>query len=80
MEDIRSLRNYNYCRRVRMIEVKKRQKQGKIVGPDDIPIVCKCLGNEEIEWLTNLFNNIEAKHATDWRASILILIYFNTYL
>ena len=32
---------------------------GKAVGSDDIPIeVWKCLGNQGISWLTNLFNII----------------------
>jgi len=31
-------------------------KAGKVVGSDDIPMeIWKCLGEEGLQWLTNLF-------------------------
>ena len=35
----------------------KRMKNGKVVGPDDIPVeVWKCLGEIALEFLTKLYN------------------------
>ena len=49
-----------------------KMKRGKAVGPDDIPVEAwKCLGQEGIEWLTNLFNEIlvTEKMPDEWRNS-----------
>ena len=76
-------RNYRYCRKIRISEVKdalKKMKSGRAVGPDGIPIeVWKCLGDIGLRWLAKLFNKIiETKRMPDeWRISTLIPIYKN---
>ncbi|KAK3522612.1 hypothetical protein QTP86_027198 [Hemibagrus guttatus] len=48
--------------KIRKDEVRKalkRMKNGKAVGPDDIPVeVWKCLGEAAVEFLTSLFNRV----------------------
>ena len=56
----------------------KRMKKGKAGGPDDIPVEAwKCLGDEGIDWLTNLFNSIltSEEMPEEWRASTLVSIF-----
>lgn len=37
----------------------KRMKNGKVVGPDDIPVeIWRCLGEMAVEFLIRLFNEI----------------------
>ena len=58
----------------------KRMKNGKAVGPDDIPVeVWKCLGEIALEFLTKLYNRtMEIERMPDeWRDSILIPIFKN---
>ena len=58
----------------------KRMKKGKAVCPDDIPVEAwECLGDEGIDWLTNLFNSILASEEMpeEWRASTLVPIFKN---
>ena len=56
-----------------------RMKRDKAVGPNDIPVEAwECLGNEGIDWLTNLFNSIltSEEMPEEWRASTLVPIFF----
>ena len=58
----------------------KRMKNGKTVGPDDIPVeVWKCIGNSAREFLTNLYDRtMESERMPDeWRDSVLIPIFKN---
>ena len=53
----------------------KRMKNGKAVGPDDIPVeVWKCLGEIALEFLTKLYNRtMESERMPDeWSDSVLI--------
>jgi hypothetical protein len=50
------------------------------VGPDNIPIdAWKCLGDEGVHWLRNLFNRIyeSGKMPDQWRRSIVVPLYKN---
>ena len=61
-------------------EALKKMANGKTVGPDQIPVkVWKCMGEEGLEWLTELFNVIfkTAKMSREWRASTIIPLYKN---
>ncbi|KAJ7976905.1 Retrovirus-related Pol polyprotein LINE-1 [Quillaja saponaria] len=75
--------NRRFVRRIRAQEVKEamhKMKNGKALGPDDIPIeVWRCLGDIGVTWLTNLFNKIlvTKKMPDEWRKSTLIPIYKN---
>ena len=58
----------------------KRMKNGKAVGPDDIPVeVWKCLGEIALEFLTKLYTRtMESERMPEvWRDSILISIFKN---
>ena len=58
----------------------KRMKNGKAVGPDDIPVeVWKCLGEIALEFLTELYNRTmeSERMPEEWRDSILIPIFKN---
>ncbi|XP_047469150.1 uncharacterized protein LOC125025221 [Penaeus chinensis] len=58
----------------------KRMKNGKAVGPDDIPVEAwKAMGRTAVRWLTEVFRNIlETEHMPDeWRDSTLIPIFKN---
>ena len=58
----------------------KRMKNGKAVGPDDIPVeVWKCLGEIALEFLTKLYNRTmeSERMPEEWRDSILIPIFKN---
>jgi len=58
----------------------KKMKNGKAVGPDNLPIeVWKCLGEEGITFLCEMLNKIcEEEHIPEaWRKSTLIPIYKN---
>jgi hypothetical protein len=54
--------NRQFVHRIQEYEVKdalKRMKEGKVMGPDEIPIeVWRSLGDIAIVWLTKLFNLI----------------------
>ena len=55
-------------------------KQGKAVGPDELPIeVWKCMGEMGIKFLTRLFNRllVDERMPEEWRKSVLIQIYKN---
>ena len=57
-----------------------RMKNGKAVGPDDIPVeVWKCLGEIALEFLTKLYNRMmeSERMPEEWRNSILIPIFKN---
>ena len=64
-------------------EVRKamsKMKNGKSVGPDGIPAEAwKALGEEGLDFLWRLFNNIleSGKMPDEWRKSTLIPIYKN---
>ena len=54
----------------------KRMKNGKAVGPDDIPMeVWKCLGEIALEFLTKLYNRTmeSERMPEEWRDSVLFL-------
>ena len=58
----------------------KRMSNGKVVGPDNIPIeVWKSLGDRGIVWLRNFFKEIirSMKMPDEWRRSTLVPIYKN---
>ena len=58
----------------------KRMKNGKAVGPDDIPVeVWKCLGEVALEFLTKLYNRTmeSERMPEEWRDSILMPIFKN---
>ena len=58
----------------------KRMKNGKAVGPDDIPVeVWKCLGESALEFLTKLYNITmgSERMPEEWRDSVLIPIFKN---
>jgi len=58
----------------------KKMKNGKSVGPDDIPAeVWKCLGDTGVEILKKTFNDIlqNVKMPDEWRSSTLVPIYKN---
>ncbi|KAK3517615.1 hypothetical protein QTP70_013098, partial [Hemibagrus guttatus] len=69
--------------KIRKDEVRKalkRMKNGKAVGPDDIPVeVWKCLGDAAVEFLTSLFNrDLESEMMPEeWRRSVLVPIFKN---
>jgi len=77
------LQNDQFCSCIskeEVTEVLGKMKIGKAVGPDLIPVeICKCLGDEGIEWLVALFNVIfrTAKMPNEWRTSTIILFYKN---
>lgn len=55
------IKSYNYRQRIRIIEIKEHlvNETRKKLGLEDISIeVRNCLGDNEIEWLTELFNII----------------------
>ncbi|KAI5100986.1 hypothetical protein C0J45_9972 [Silurus meridionalis] len=56
----------------------KRMKNGKSVGPDDIPVEAwRCLGEMAVEFLTRLFNRIleGERMPGEWRRSVLVPIF-----
>ena len=55
-----------------------RMKNGKAVGPDEIPVEAwKCIGEPAVEMLTGLFNRLlkGEKMPDEWRKSILIPVF-----
>ena len=63
-----------------VMENMQRMKNGKAVGPDDIPVeVWKCLGESALKFLTKLYNRtMESERMPDeWRDSVLIPIFKN---
>ncbi|KAI3801889.1 hypothetical protein L1987_30006 [Smallanthus sonchifolius] len=78
-----SQRNNCYCRNITQEEVRsalKKMGRAKAVGPDNIPIEAwKCMGEEGVQWLTRLFNNIfkTGKMPDQWRRSVLVPLYKN---
>lgn len=71
--------NMTYYRRIQVREVKEalnRMYNGKAVGLDDISIEVRCIRDQGISWLTNLFNEIlGSKYMPDAWRSILVPIY-----
>ena len=58
----------------------QRMKNGKAVGPDDIPVeVWKCLGESALKFLTKLYNRTmeSERMPEEWRDSVLIPIFKN---
>jgi len=56
-------------------ETLKKMTNGKVEGPDQIPMeVWKCLGEEGLKWLVELFNVIfrTGKVPREWKFSIVI--------
>jgi hypothetical protein len=72
-----------FVHRIQESEIKdalKRLKEGKVMGPNEIPIeVWRSLGDVTIVWLTKLFNIIfrSNKIPNEWRRSILVPIFKN---
>ena len=63
-----------------VMENMQRMKNGKAVGPDDIPVeVWKCLGESALKFLTKLYNiTMESERMPEeWRDSVLIPIFKN---
>ena len=61
-----------------VMEYMQRMKNGKAVGPDDIPVeVWKCIGESALKFLTKLYNRtMESERMPDeWRDSVLIPIF-----
>ena len=62
------------------MENMQRMKNGKAVGPDDIPVeVWKCLGESALKFLTKLYNRTmeSERMPEEWRDSVLIPIFKN---
>ena len=58
----------------------RRMKQGKAVGPDDLPVkLWKCMGKMGIKFSTRLFNRllVGERMPEEWRRSVLVPIYKN---
>ena len=61
-----------------VMENMQRMKNGKAVGPDDIPVeVWKCLGESALKFLTKLHNiTMESERMPEeWRGSVMIPIF-----
>ncbi|XP_076923547.1 uncharacterized protein LOC143585706 [Bidens hawaiensis] len=75
--------NNCYCRSITQGEVStalRKMGRSKAVGIDNVPIEAwKCLGDEEVQWLTTLFNLIfkSRKMPDQWRSSFIVPIYKN---
>ena len=80
---VRESRDHRYLRRISVTEVKeslKRMKIGEALGLDGIPIEAwKCMGDDDLSWLTKLFNKIfrTKKIPDEWRKCIMVPIYNN---
>ena len=78
-----AVRLYGEVHRITEDEVRralKRMKNGKAVGPDDIPVEAWiCLGDMAVRFLTRLFNRIleGERMPEEWRKSILVPIFKN---
>ena len=83
LDDLFDDTNRRFVWRIQESEVRdalKRMKEGKVMGPDGIPIkVWRYLEDIAIVWLTKMFNNIfrSNKMPEEWRRSILVPIYKN---
>ena len=56
----------------------RKIKNGKVVGPDELPVeVWKCMGEMGIKFLTKLFNRlfVGERMPDEWRKSVLIPTY-----
>ena len=63
-----------------VMENMQRMKNGKAVGPDDIPVeVWKCLGESALKFLTKLYSRTmeSERMPEEWRDSVLIPIFKN---
>ena len=63
-----------------VMENMQRMKNGKAVGPDDIPVeVWKCLAESALKFLTKLYNRTmeSERMPEEWRDSVLIPIFKN---
>ena len=61
-------------------EILKKMSNGKVEGSDQILMeISKCMGEEALKWLPELFNVIFriAKMPREWRFSIVIPLYKN---
>ncbi|KAF3656602.1 putative armadillo repeat-containing kinesin-like protein 2-like isoform X1 [Capsicum annuum] len=83
LENSEERRDYGYCRRIKVEEVKgaiRRMRRGRATGPDEIPVdFWKSTSGAGLEWLTRLFNSIfrTAKMPEAWRWSTMIPVYKN---
>ena len=83
MEHSERCRDYGYCRRIKVEEVKgaiRRMRRGRATGPDEIPVdFWKSTGRAGMEWLTKVFNIIfrTTKMPEAWRWSTMIPLYKN---
>ena len=81
--DQKEQQNHRFCNHISKEAVRDalgKMKTRKAVGPDYIPVeIWKCLGEEGIEWLMELFNVIfrTAKMPHKWRFGTIILLYKN---
>ena len=63
-----------------VMENMQRMKNGKAVGPDDIPVeVWKCLGESALKFLTKLYNRTMESEIMpeEWRDSVLVPMFKN---
>lgn len=60
-------------------EALKQMKNGKAIGPDNIPSeFWKCMGEKAVQWLTELFNHIAVTSMpNEWFESTIIPIFKN---
>lgn len=78
LEQSERRRDYGYCRRIRVEEVKGaicRMHRGRAIGLDAIPVdFWKCTDREGIEWLTGLFNVVfrMTRMPEGWRWNTMI--------
>ncbi|KAF3625067.1 hypothetical protein FXO37_31070 [Capsicum annuum] len=83
LEKSEECRNYGYCRRIKVEEVKgaiRRMCRGRAMGPNGIPVdFWKSTSGTGLKWLTKLFNIIfrVAKMPEAWRWSTIIPLYKN---
>ena len=69
------LRERGYISKDEIEEALGKFRNGETESPDQIPVeVRKCLGDEGLQWLTELFNVIfrTAKMPEEWRSSTVI--------
>ncbi|KAF5804070.1 putative RNA-directed DNA polymerase [Helianthus annuus] len=80
LDDIRHLLNPRRITQGEVMAALRKMGRAKAVGLDNIPIeVWKCLGQEGVQWLTNLFNLIfnSGRMPDQWRSSIVVPLYKN---
>ena len=73
--------HYYRCKSVTNTEVRlalRKMKNGKAVGPDEIPVEAwKCIGEPAVKVMTRLFNRLlkGEKMPDEWRKSVLVPVF-----